>query len=96
MGEGIIVTHRKSVSENGGFANGESYDVPMKTLCFHVDFRSLMTIIRRIFVSFMHFTLRITGAAGLGINSLADITGNMLSHMGYSVTGDLEYESRIK
>ncbi|GAB0174287.1 MAG: 2-oxoacid:acceptor oxidoreductase subunit alpha [Candidatus Altimarinota bacterium] len=44
----------------------------------------------------MHFTLRITGAAGLGINSLADITGNMLSHLGYYVTGDLEYESRIK
>lgn len=44
----------------------------------------------------MHFTLRITWAAGLGINSLADIIGNMLSHLGYSVTGDLEYESRIK
>lgn len=44
----------------------------------------------------MQFTLRVTWAAGLGINSLADIIGNMIAHLGYHVTGDLEYESRIK
>jgi 2-oxoglutarate/2-oxoacid ferredoxin oxidoreductase subunit alpha len=44
----------------------------------------------------MHFTLRVTWAAGLGINSLADIIGNMITHLGYHVTWDLEYESRIK
>ncbi len=44
----------------------------------------------------MHFTLRVTWAAWLGINSLADIIGNMVTHLGYHVFWDLEYESRIK
>lgn len=44
----------------------------------------------------MNTNIRITGPAGLGINSTSDIITNIFSHLGYQVITDIEYESRIK
>ena len=44
----------------------------------------------------MNLNIRITGPAGLGINSTSDIITHILSTLGYRVITDIEYESRIK
>ncbi|MEA3305096.1 MAG: 2-oxoacid:acceptor oxidoreductase family protein [Patescibacteria group bacterium] len=44
----------------------------------------------------MKLSVRVTGPAGLGVNSLAHIIGSITAKLGYFVLSDLEYESRIK
>ena len=44
----------------------------------------------------MRITIRVCGAAGLGMNSTADIIVEVFAHMGYHVNTDIEYQSLIK
>lgn len=44
----------------------------------------------------MFLNIRVTGPAGLGINSTSDIITNIFAHLGYHIITDIEYESRIK
>ncbi len=44
----------------------------------------------------MHLNIKITGPAGLGMNSTADIISHIFADMGYLVSGDNEYQSLIK
>jgi Pyruvate/2-oxoacid:ferredoxin oxidoreductase gamma subunit len=44
----------------------------------------------------MHLNIKITGPAGLGMNSTADIISHIFADMGYFVSGDNEYQSLIK
>ncbi|QFR38788.1 hypothetical protein A9Q91_00955 [Candidatus Gracilibacteria bacterium 28_42_T64] len=40
--------------------------------------------------------IKITGPAGLGINSTAEVIASLSANLGYEVITDIEYESRIK
>lgn len=44
----------------------------------------------------MRFNIRVTGAAGLGMNSTADIIADVFAELGYHVNTDIEYQSIIK
>ncbi|MDQ7009425.1 MAG: 2-oxoacid:acceptor oxidoreductase family protein [Candidatus Gracilibacteria bacterium] len=44
----------------------------------------------------MHLNIRITGAAGAGVNSTVDIVAGLFAELGYDMITDIEYESRIK
>jgi 2-oxoglutarate/2-oxoacid ferredoxin oxidoreductase subunit alpha len=44
----------------------------------------------------MKLNIRVTGAAGLGMNSTADIIADVFAELGYSVIWDIEYQSIIK
>jgi len=44
----------------------------------------------------MRFVIRVTGAAGLGMNSTADIIADVFAELGYHVNTDIEYQSIIK
>ncbi|MDD5213532.1 MAG: 2-oxoacid:acceptor oxidoreductase family protein [Candidatus Gracilibacteria bacterium] len=44
----------------------------------------------------MHLNIRITGAAGAGVNSTVDIIAAIFARLGYDLITDIEYESRIK
>ncbi|MGE4444478.1 MAG: 2-oxoacid:acceptor oxidoreductase family protein [Candidatus Altimarinota bacterium] len=44
----------------------------------------------------MFLNIRVTGPAGLGINSTSDIITNIFAILGYNIITDVEYESRIK
>lgn len=44
----------------------------------------------------MRINIRITGAAGLGMNSTADIIADVFAELGYHVNTDIQYQSIIK
>lgn len=44
----------------------------------------------------MRLNIRVTGAAGLGMNSTADIIADVFADLGYFVNTDIEYQSIIK
>ncbi|NDK09363.1 hypothetical protein GW846_01140 [Candidatus Gracilibacteria bacterium] len=44
----------------------------------------------------MRINIRVTGAAGLGMNSTADIIADVFAELGYHVNTDIEYQSIIK
>ncbi|MCD5380647.1 2-oxoacid:acceptor oxidoreductase family protein [Candidatus Gracilibacteria bacterium] len=44
----------------------------------------------------MNLTIKVTGPAGLGMNSTADIISEIFAKQGYNVIGDIEYQSLIK
>lgn len=44
----------------------------------------------------MKLNIRVTGAAGLGMNSTADIIADVFADLGYHIIGDIEYQSIIK
>ena len=44
----------------------------------------------------MRLVIRVTGAAGLGMNSTADIIADVFAELGYFVNTDIEYQSIIK
>ncbi len=44
----------------------------------------------------MHLNIKVTGPAGLGMNSTADIIAEIFAKMWYEVIGDIEYQSLIK
>lgn len=44
----------------------------------------------------MRLNIRVTGAAGLGMNSTADIIADVLAELGYHVNTDIQYQSIIK
>lgn len=44
----------------------------------------------------MRLNIRVTGAAGLGMNSTADIIAEVFAELGYQVNTDIEYQSLIK
>lgn len=45
---------------------------------------------------FMRLNIRVTGAAGLGMNSTADIIADVFAELWYHVNTDIEYQSIIK
>jgi 2-oxoglutarate ferredoxin oxidoreductase subunit alpha len=44
----------------------------------------------------MRLNIRVTGAAGLGMNSTADIIADVFAELGYHVNTDIQYQSIIK
>lgn len=44
----------------------------------------------------MRINIRVTGAAGLGMNSTADIIADVFAQLGYHVNTDIQYQSIIK
>jgi Pyruvate/2-oxoacid:ferredoxin oxidoreductase gamma subunit len=44
----------------------------------------------------MKLNIRVAGAAGLGMNSTADIIADVFASLGYNILGDIEYISVIK
>ena len=44
----------------------------------------------------MRLVVKITGPAGMGMNSTAEIIAGTFSQLGYEVIGDNEYQSLIK
>ena len=44
----------------------------------------------------MRYNIRVAGAAGLGMNSTADIIVEVFAELGYLVNTDIEYQSLIK
>ena len=44
----------------------------------------------------MRFTIKVTGAAGLWMNSTADIIADVFAELGYHVNTDIQYQSIIK
>jgi 2-oxoglutarate ferredoxin oxidoreductase subunit alpha len=44
----------------------------------------------------MNLNIRITWAAGAGVNSTVDIIADIFANLGYDLITDIEYESRIK
>ncbi len=44
----------------------------------------------------MRLNIRVSGAAGLGMNSTADIIGDVFADLGYHINTDIEYQSLIK
>lgn len=54
------------------------------------------SVFSTVYYYYMNLSLRITGPAGMGFNSLGHAIGRLVSSMGYHVLGDIEYESRIK
>lgn len=44
----------------------------------------------------MKLSIRITGAAGLGMNSTADIIADVFADLGYDIITEIEYQSIIK
>jgi len=44
----------------------------------------------------MRGVIRVCGAAGLGMNSTADIIAEIFAELGYLVNTDIEYQSLIK